>query len=90
MTYRLQSTPTFDRDFKRLDPSTAHPIAGKFRWLSEHPEALHHALRHVPRDLQGLQKYRIGDWRVLFWVDHTAHVITLYAVEHRSRIYKRL
>jgi mRNA-degrading endonuclease RelE of RelBE toxin-antitoxin system len=40
--------------------------------------------------LQGLQKYRIGDWRVLFWVDHQRQAITLYTVEHRSRIYKRL
>jgi mRNA-degrading endonuclease RelE of RelBE toxin-antitoxin system len=48
------------------------------------------AFKRLPDDLQGLQKYRIGDCRVLFWVDHARHVITLYTVEHRSRIYKEL
>ena len=89
MSYRLNTTPTFDKDFKRLDPPTARQIAAKLAWLAEHPEALRHALRHLPVDLKGLQKYRVGDWRVLFWVDHARHTITLYAVEHRRRIYER-
>jgi mRNA-degrading endonuclease RelE of RelBE toxin-antitoxin system len=44
----------------------------------------------MPPDLKGLQKYRIGDYRVLFWVDHSARLVTLYAVAHRSAIYKKL
>ncbi len=89
MSYRLTTTPTFDKDFKRLDPPTARHIATKLAWLAEHPEALRHVLRHLPADLKGLQKYRVGDWRVLFWVDHAQRVMTLYAVEQRSRIYER-
>lgn len=27
-------------------------------------------MKYLPKDLEGLQKYRIGDWRILFWVDH--------------------
>ena len=90
MAYRLETTPTFDRAFKRLDSSTAHQVANKLRWLSGHPELLHQPMRYLPTELQGLQKYRIGDWRVLFWVDHAKQVITLYTVEHRSTVYKRL
>lgn len=90
MAYRLESTPTFDRAFKRLDPPTARQITDKLQWLSGHPELLHRPMRYLPADLQGLQKYRVGDWRVLFWVDHARAVLVLYTVEHRSKIYKRL
>lgn len=90
MSYSLQTTPTFDKAFKRLDASVAREVVEKLRWLSAHPEALRHAMRHVPSDLKGLQKYRIGDWRVLLWVDHAQRMITLYTIEHRSRIYRDL
>ena len=90
MAYHLQSTPTFDRAFKRLDSSVARAVADKLTWLSHHPEALRHTMKHLPGDLHALQKYRIGDWRALFWVDHAHETITLYTVEHRSRIYRNL
>lgn len=90
MAYRLLTTPTFDRAFRRLDPPIAKQIANKLTWLSLHPEQLGQTVRHLPADLHGLQKYRIGDWRALFWVDHVHQTITLYTVEHRSTIYRRL
>ncbi len=90
MGYRLETTPTFDRAFKRLEPATARQLTQKLQWLSGHPELVRQPVRYLPADLEGLQKYRIGDWRVLFWVDHANRMITLYTVEHRSKIYKQL
>ena len=89
MSYQLHATPTFDKAFKRLDASVARDVGKKLVWLSAHPEVLRHSLRYLPGDLHGLQKYRVGDWRVLFWVDHATRTITLYTVEHRSKIYKQ-
>ena len=89
MAYQLLSTPTFDQAFKRLDPFIAREVGKKLTWLSAHPEVLRHAVRYLPTELHGLQKYRVGDWRVLFWVDHAKRTITLYTVEHRSKIYKQ-
>ena len=88
MTYQLRSTPTFERAYKRLDHAAAREVADKLQWLSAHPEMMRHPLRHLPPALHGLQKYRVGDWRALFWVDHGRRVITLYTVEHRSQIYR--
>ena len=90
MVYQLQTTPTFEKAFKRLDSSTAREVAKKLTWLSAHPEILRNPMRYLSADLHGLQKYRVGDWRVLFWVDHASRVITLYTVEHRSKIYRQL
>jgi len=90
LAYRLQSTPTFEKAFKSLDPSTARQVTKKLQWLSAHHEVLRQPIRYLPADLRSLQKYRVGDWRVLFWVDHDQHTITLYTVEHRSTIYRQL
>ncbi len=88
--YTIETTQQFDADVESLDSSVAIRILKKVKWLAQNPEALRFGLKHMPDDLRGLQKYRIGDYRVLYWVDHDAQQITLYGVEHRRSIYKRL
>ena len=88
--YRVETTPQFDEDFGKLDHAVAPRIISKIEWLSEHPEFLGSPLKHVPPDLQGLHKYRIGDYRLPFWVNHKDRVLTLYGVEHRRSVYEHL
>lgn len=87
--YSIRTTPTFDDDIKKLDRPIAQRIIEKVEQLAQNPILLRYSLKYLPKDLQGLQKYRIGDWRVLFWADHQKKEITLYGVEHRSTVYKR-
>ena len=86
--YKIATTPTFEKDLKSLSKEIAIRIIEKIEWLSQHPGLLRFQLKHLPKDLRNLQKYRIGDWRVLFWVNHNQKVLTLYAVEHRRQIYR--
>jgi mRNA interferase RelE/StbE len=88
--YTLETTPQFDADIEALDPPIALRVLKKLKWLSQNPQALRFGLKHMPNDLRDLQKYRIGDYRILFWVDRTSQKITLYGVEHRRDIYRRL
>lgn len=88
--YRIDTTPEFDRDIKALDKPAASRIINKIEWFSINPNVLKHPLKHMPTDLKGLQKYRVGDYRILFWVDHNHKTITLYGVEHRRSVYKKL
>ena len=87
--YKIKTTPTFENEIKKLDRSVAKRIIEKIEFLGENPKLLKNYLRHMPEDLDGLQKYRIGDWRVLLWVDHQNQEIVLYGVDHRGRVYKR-
>jgi len=73
-----------------LDPPVAARIIAKIEWLAGHPELMKYHLKHMPDDLKTLQKYRIGKYRVLFWADHSHKSLTLYGVEHRSSVYKKL
>ena len=88
--YRVVTTRQFDEDFRQLDHDVAVRVIAKIEWLSKHPEALRFPLKHVPRDLKGLHKYRIGNHRLLLWVDEKEEILTLYAIRHRSSIYKSL
>ncbi len=87
--YKIKTTSTFENEIKKLDRSVAKRIIEKIEFLSENPRLLKNYLRHMPEDLEGLQKYRIGDWRVLLWVDNQNQEIVLYGVDHRGKVYKR-
>jgi len=74
--YRVVTTQQFDEDFRQLDHDVAVRVISKIEWLSKNPEVLRFPLKHMPRDLKGLHKYRIGDYRVLLWVDKKEEVLT--------------
>jgi mRNA interferase RelE/StbE len=87
--FRIVTTPSFERDFKKLDATVARRVSKKILQLAAHPE-MGQPLRNMPEDLAGLRKYRVGDYRVLYWVDHELRAVKLYAVGHRSSIYQGL
>ncbi len=87
--FQVRSTPTFDADIKKLNKQIAKRVIVKIEELATKPQLLGNIIKYLPKDLANLQKYRIGDWRVLFWVNFRNREIILYGVEHRSKIYKR-
>mgnify|MGYP001575767429 FL=1 len=88
--YEVLVTPTFEKSFKKLDKSIRKRISEKIIWLADHPELLTQTVQYLPEDLKGLKKYRVGDWRILFWVDQRQCAITLYLVDHRRAVYSKI
>jgi len=88
--YRIETTSEFDKDLGNLDRSVALRVVRKVEWLADHPEVLRFPLRHLPDDLKGLHKYKVGDYRVLLWVDQETEVLTLYGIRHRRDVYDQL
>ena len=87
---KIKTTSVFDKDIKKLDRQVSQRIIEKMEALANSPELLKYRVKYMPNDLEGLQKYRIGDWRVLFWLDKGKNELVLYAVDHRSQVYKKL
>lgn len=87
--YKVVYTKTFERDFQKLDKSIAKRIIAKINEISQNPQNISF-VKYSPKNLQKLCKLRVGDWRILFWVEHKEKIITLYSVEHRDKIYKNL
>jgi mRNA interferase RelE/StbE len=88
--YRVLTTPEFERDYSALPSDIVGRIDEKIDRLATHPELARFPLKGLPESLKGLHKYRIGDYRVLFWPDHEKKEIVLYAIAHRREIYRKL
>lgn len=85
---KIKFTPRAAADVERLDPAVANRIIDKLSWLAGDAQTKVERLAGLPAYLDGLLKYRVGAYRVLFWLDDDALVI--YRVGHRSEIYKDL
>ncbi|MBI4690978.1 MAG: type II toxin-antitoxin system RelE/ParE family toxin [Nitrospirae bacterium] len=86
MIFAIKSTPQAEEDLSRLDKTIAQNISNKIEWLSQNIENI------IPSPLKGKfkgkYKLRVGDWRVVYSFEHSSQIITVYAVRHRSEVYK--
>ena len=89
MGYRLIPTATFERALARLDRQVAKRVSAK---LIELEDSLHGILplSFKPKGLEGLCKFKVGEWRVFLWPNETKKEIVLYSVKHRKEAYKNL
>lgn len=88
MSYSVETTARFDREFKKLDRYTQRMIKG---WIEKHligcsdPRATGKALT---ANLSGQWRYRIGDYRLLCEIQDEKLVILALAIGHRREIYE--
>ena len=85
--YIVGFTPGGEADLARLDKPIAQRVLKKVRWLAENfetikPEAL-------TGQFGGMFKLIVGDYRMLYTFDKTAHSIIVHFVKHRREIYKK-
>lgn len=90
MGYSVRPLPSFERSLDTLDKQIARRILGKINRLAENPELVKGPMGNMPKDLAGLHKGRVGDWRVFFWVDHEKKELVLYDIDKRDHVYKNL
>ena len=84
MRYRLSVTRAAESDLDKLPPPVHRRIERSLDILREYPRH-----RNV-RKLRGQDGYRlrVGDYRVLFTIDDTNGVISVFAVAHRREAYR--
>jgi mRNA-degrading endonuclease RelE of RelBE toxin-antitoxin system len=90
MTYNILATPEFEKDYKSLPNDIKKRVIEKINKLVQQPELMKFPLKYMPDSLKGLQKYRIGNYRLLFIPDREKKEIVLYGIAHRKEIYRRL
>ncbi|MBI5787757.1 MAG: type II toxin-antitoxin system RelE/ParE family toxin [Candidatus Schekmanbacteria bacterium] len=89
--YKIILLPVAQKDLNSQDKILREKLISKIVWLSIHPEVLGQCpLSGLPPELKGLCKYRIGDYRIIYKVSHNDKIIKVYAVKHRSQVYKDL
>ncbi len=89
MSFSVETTARFDREFKKLDKYTRRMIRA---WIEKNlvgcsdPRAHGKPLR---ADRKGEWRYRIGDYRMLCLIEDDRFVILALSVGHRREVYDR-
>lgn len=87
MSFSMETTPRFDKEFKKLDRYTQRIIKA---WITkniidcEDPRAHGKALT---ADKKGFWRYRIGDYRIICQIQDAKLVVLALTVGHRSEVY---
>ena len=87
MTWTVEWDDRARRELRKLGQTTQQMILGYFRERiigEENPRRFGLGLRH---ELQGLWRYRIGDYRAVCQIQNEQLVVLVLTVAHRREIY---
>ena len=88
MIYTVETTARFDKEFKKLDRYTQRLISG---WINKNlvrTEKPRQYGKGLTANLNGLWRYRIGDYRLICKIDDGKLVILALSIGHRRDVYK--
>ena len=84
--YRLDIPPHVTGIVRHLPPDLKRSVKQALRSLSSDPFSGEALLR----DLEGLWKYRVRRFRIVYEIDRRERMIRVFAVGHRIEIYEEL
>ncbi|MDD5434084.1 MAG: type II toxin-antitoxin system RelE/ParE family toxin [Nitrospira sp.] len=84
--FRIESKGTIEHDLKRIDRQFIPGILEVIESLSVNPFPVQSSKL---KDSESSYRLRIGDYRVLYQVDHKNKAIVIYHIRHRKDAYKR-
>ena len=80
---KIRFSPNVQAEVRAIDRQTAMRILAA---LHRYAESGQGDVKALEADLDGLQRLRLGDYRVLF--DETEDAINVHCVKHRSEAYR--
>ena len=88
MSYSVEVTPRFEKEFKKLDKYTKKIIKS---WITKNLINCDDPRIHgkaLTANRSGQRRYRIGDYRLICCIEDEKFVILALSVGHRSEIYR--
>ena len=73
------------KDLEKLDPTVRRRIIDRLDELSENPYPKDCIKIHAK---EGLYRLRVGDYRILYEINHQKQMILVIKIDHRRRIYR--
>ena len=89
MSYSVETTVRFDREFKKLDRYTQRMLKA---WIEKNLVDCEDPRQHgkgLTADRSGQWRYRIGDYRLICQILDQELVILALTVGHRKSVYKQ-
>ncbi len=85
--YSIRILKGASRDLARLDKPVARRVAERVKWLAANLDDM--KPEQYTGEIQGLYKFRVGDYRVIYQILQGERIIVIHEVGHRSEIYRR-
>ena len=86
MSWRIETTARFDREFKKLDRYTQRMVKA---WIEKHLVGCDDPRVHgkgLTANRSGQWRYRIGDYRMICLIEDEKLIILALSIGHRSSI----
>ena len=83
MRMQVKATPRFIKSLDKLDAVVKRRILDKTSGLADDP----YEGKMLRGELSGLFCLRVGDYRVIYWIDKKEGTVWLVDIGHRKRIY---
>ena len=87
MSWHIETTTRFDREFKKLDRYTQRMVKA---WIEKHLVDSDDPRAHgkgLTANRSGQWRYRIGDYRMICLIEDEKLIILALSIGHRSSIY---
>lgn len=87
MSYKVRTTPRFDKEFSKLDKYTIRMIKA---WIDKNLRDCENPRQHgkgLTANRSGQWRYRIGDYRLICEIKDSELIILALSVGHRREIY---
>lgn len=87
MAWLIRFDKGVERSLAKLDQQIAKRITSKLREIAnlDDPRSVG---KPLVGNLAGLWRYRVGDYRIICYIDDGALVILVVDVDHRSEVYR--
>lgn len=87
MAWEIKFDKGVERTLGKIDKPTAKRIVRKLRQIAslDNPRQLGKALTG---NLSGLWRYRVGDWRIVCYLEDAELVVLVIDVDHRRQVYR--
>lgn len=89
MTYNVETTAAFDKEFKKLDRPVQKILKA---WIEKNLIDCVNPCQHgkaLKGNLQEFWRYRVGDYRILAAIQDDRLIILAMSVGHRKNIYEK-
>ena len=89
MSYSVETTPRFDKEFKKLDRYTQKMIKA---WIVKNLVGCENPRLHgkaLTANRTGQWRYRIGDYRLICLIKDNELIILAMTIGHRREVYEK-
>ena len=80
-------TEIAQQDLLKITKATRKRIINKLEWLEDNFDEV--TPLTLSNEWGGFYKLRVGDYRIIYSIEWENQIITIEAMDHRSKIYKR-